>query len=54
MGDVAAASARTRGISQRQAAVETRNAAAIVIVTAQFNGWVINDLQQWGFEVVAR
>lgn len=61
----AAAHARTRGRSQRKAAVETRNAAAnhlldllqaaaVVLVMTRGNGAVTNELEQWGFLVVAR
>jgi FMN-dependent NADH-azoreductase len=57
--------ARKAGSSQRQAAVETRTAAAnrlldllqaaaLIIVVTQFNGVVTNNLQQWGFQVVTR
>lgn len=61
----AAAAARQAGRNQREAAVQTRTAAttrlldllqaaAIIIVVTQFNGVVTNDLQHWGFQVVAR
>lgn len=61
----AADTARKAGSSQRQAAVETRTAAAnrlldllqtaaLVITVTQFNGVVSNHLEQWGFQVVTR
>ncbi|MBK9054237.1 MAG: hypothetical protein IPL78_25990 [Chloroflexi bacterium] len=61
----AADAARKAGSSQRQAAVETRTAAAnrlldllqaaaLILVVTQFNGVVTNNLEQWGFQVVAR
>lgn len=61
----AADAARKAGSSQRQAAVETRTAAAdrlldllqtaaLVIVVTQYNGMVSNHLEQWGFQVTAR
>ena len=57
--------ARKAGKNQREAAVQTRTAvanrlldllqaAALVIVVTQFDGVVTNDLQHWGFQVVAR
>lgn len=57
--------ARKSSQSQREAAVETRvtivnrlldllQGAALVIVLTQFEGRVTNDLQQWGFQVIAR
>lgn len=61
----AAAAARQAGRNQREAAVQTRTAAtsqlldllqaaAIIIVVTQFNGVVTNDLQHWGYNVIAR
>lgn len=61
----AANAARKAGSSQRQAAVETRTAAAnrlldllqtaaLVITVTQHNGVVSNHLEQWGFQVVTR
>ena len=61
----AADAARKAGSSQRQAAVETRTAAAdrlldllqtaaLVITVTEYKGVVTNNLEQWGFQVVAR
>jgi len=61
----AADQARKAGKNQREAAVQTRTAvanrlldllqaAALIIVVTQFEGIVTNDLQHWGFQVVAR
>lgn len=61
----AAAAARQAGRTQREAAVQTRTVAttrlldllqvaALIIVAIQFEGVVTNDLQYWGYEVVAR
>ncbi len=57
--------ARKAGKNQREAAVQTRTAvanrlldllqtAALVLVVTKFDGVVTNDLQQWGYQVVAR
>lgn len=61
----AADAARKAGSSQRQAAVETRTAAAdrlldllqtaaLVITVTEYKGVVTNNLEQWGFQVVTR
>lgn len=57
--------ARKAGKNQREAAVQTRTAiadrlldllqaAALILVVTRFAGVVTNDLQKWGFQVVAR
>ncbi len=61
----AADTARKTAQRQREAAVETRKGlvnrlldllqgAALAIVLTQFEGRVTNDLERWGFQVVAR
>lgn len=61
----AAKEERKAGSSQRQAAVEIRTAvtnrlldllqaAALILVVTQFDGSVTNQLESWGFHVVAR
>ena len=57
--------ARTSGQTQREVGVEERSAAvtrlldllqiaAVVLVGTRYDGRVTNDLQQWGYTVVAR